>query len=48
MNKRIMIVTDAAPGPIESLGETVVSIDLMKSERINGKLTYTAIHTKKT
>jgi 2'-5' RNA ligase len=38
------IVTDAAPWQIEPFGETVTSIDLMKSERIDGKLTYTAIY----
>ena len=38
------VVTDAAPWPIESFGETVTAIELMKSERIGGKLTYTAIH----
>ena len=38
-----VIVTDAVPWQIEPFGETINSIDLMKSERINGKLTYTAI-----
>ena len=38
------VVTDAKPWQIEPFGETVGTIDLMKSERINGKLTYTAIH----
>jgi 2'-5' RNA ligase len=37
------VVTDAPTWEIEPFGETVTSIDLMKSERINGKLTYTAI-----
>ena len=41
------VVTDAAPWQIEPFGETVSGIDLMKSERIAGKLTYTAIHTNK-
>ena len=41
------IVTDTAPWQVTPFGETVVSIELMKSERINGKLTYTAIHVKK-
>ena len=41
------VVTDAKPWQIEPFGETVSSIDLMKSERINGKLTYTAIYTRK-
>jgi len=38
------IVTDEKPRPIEPFGETVSRIDLMKSERINGKLTYTSIY----
>jgi 2'-5' RNA ligase len=37
------VVTDAAPWRIEPFGETVASMELMKSERIGGKLTYTAI-----
>ena len=40
------VATDAKPWPIEPFGETVGKIDLMKSERIGGKLTYTAIYTK--
>ena len=40
------VVTDSAPWGIEPFGETVNSIELMKSERISGKLTYTAIHKK--
>ena len=40
-------VTNAKPWKIEPFGETISTIDLMKSERINGKLTYTAIYTKK-
>ena len=40
------VVTDAAPWPIEPFEETVTAIDLMKSERIAGKLTYTAIHER--
>ena len=40
------VVTDARPRELEPFGETVSAIDLMKSERIQGKLTYTAIHTK--
>ena len=40
------VVTAEAPRRIEAFGETVRRIDLMKSERVNGKLTYTAIHTK--
>jgi 2'-5' RNA ligase len=38
------VATDAAPWQIEPFGETITSFDLMKSERINGKLTYTMIH----
>jgi 2'-5' RNA ligase len=40
------VVTDAEPWQIEPFGETVSRIDLMKSERIGGKLTYTAIYAK--
>ncbi|MDR0470092.1 MAG: RNA 2',3'-cyclic phosphodiesterase [Peptococcaceae bacterium] len=40
------VVTDAAPWRIEPFGETASSIDLMKSERLSGKLTYTAIYQK--
>jgi 2'-5' RNA ligase len=40
------VVTDAAPWRIEPFGEQVRKIDLMKSERINGKLTYTVIFTR--
>ena len=40
------VKTSSMPESIEPFGETVTSIDLMKSERINGKLTYTAIYTK--
>jgi len=37
------VVTDTRPWQIKSFRETVTSIELMKSERINDKLTYTAI-----
>ena len=40
------VVTDIKPWEIEPFGETISTIDLMKSERINGKLTYTSIYTK--
>jgi len=40
------VVTDAAARRVAPFGETVRKIDLMKSERIDGKLTYTAIHHK--
>jgi 2'-5' RNA ligase len=41
------VVTDAKPWNIEPFGETVSVIDLMKSERIRGKLTYTVIARNK-
>ena len=37
------VVTDAKPWAIEPFGEPVGAVDLMKSERIDGKLTYTPI-----
>ena len=40
------VVTDAVPWKIEPFGEAVTHFDLMKSERLNGKLTYTAIYSK--
>lgn len=40
------VVTGIKPWKIESFGETVSAVDLMKSERINGKLTYTPIFTR--
>jgi len=39
------VVTDTAPRQIKPFGETVTGIDLMKSEHIGGKLTYTAIYS---
>ena len=41
------VVTDIVPWQIEPFGETVTSIDLMNSERINDKLTYTVIYERK-
>jgi len=38
------VVTNVKPYTIKPFGETVRAIDLMKSERINGKLTYTRVH----
>jgi 2'-5' RNA ligase len=38
------VLTDTAPWAFEPFGETVTGFQLMQSERINGKLTYTAIH----
>ena len=40
------ILTDVKPWKIEPFGETVSLVDLMKSERINGKLTYTSIYRR--
>jgi len=40
------IITDVTPWEIERFGEKVTEVSLMKSERIEGKLTYTAIYTK--
>jgi 2'-5' RNA ligase len=37
------VVTDIKPWKIETFGETVSGFELMQSERIGGKLTYTAI-----
>ena len=37
------VVTVAKPWDVKPFGETVSAIDLMKSERIRGKLTYTSI-----
>jgi 2'-5' RNA ligase len=41
------VVTDYAFGKIEPFGERGESIELMKSERVSGKLTYTAIYEKR-
>jgi 2'-5' RNA ligase len=40
------IVTEVKPWQIKPFGETIRAIDLMKSERINGKLTYTSIYRR--
>ena len=40
------VVTNNVPRNIEPFGETVNKIELMSSERIGGKLTYTPIHKK--
>ena len=40
------VITNVKPWPIEPFGETIRQIELMKSERIQGKLTYTAIYKK--
>jgi 2'-5' RNA ligase len=41
------VVTNVKPWPIETFGESVKAIELMKSERLQGKLTYAPIFTKK-
>lgn len=41
------VVTDTVPWMVKPFGETVGRIDLMKSERISGKLIYTAIYEKR-
>ena len=41
------VITDVEPWTIEPFSETVASIELMKSERIDGKLMYTAIYERK-
>jgi 2'-5' RNA ligase len=40
------VVTDAVPWELEPFGERVNKIELMKSEHISGKLTYTSIHRR--
>jgi 2'-5' RNA ligase len=41
------VVTSMRPRSIEPFGETVKSIELMKSERVGGRMVYTAIYTRK-
>jgi 2'-5' RNA ligase len=41
------VVADVKPWAIESFSETVRNIELMKSELIGNKLTYTAIDTRR-
>ena len=38
------VITNATPWTVEPFGETVSKIELMKSERLGGKLIYTSIH----
>jgi 2'-5' RNA ligase len=38
------VITDASPWQIEPFGETVMAIDLMRSDRVAGKLEYTSMH----
>jgi GrpB-like predicted nucleotidyltransferase (UPF0157 family) len=40
------IITKAQPRQTKPFGETVSQIDLMKSERVGGKLTYTSIYRR--
>ncbi|GHU94627.1 hypothetical protein FACS1894208_06020 [Clostridia bacterium] len=40
------VVTDCKPWTVEPFGETVSHIDLMLSERVDGKLTYTSIYRR--
>lgn len=40
------VVTEASPWTIEPFGEVVKKIELMKSERLGGKLTYTSVYGK--
>jgi len=42
------VITEMQPWLIKVFGETIHSVELMKSERINGKLTYTAVYKKST
>jgi len=41
------VVTKEQPRQVEPFGETIRSVELMKSERLQGKLTYTIVHMKK-
>ncbi|MDR1538774.1 MAG: RNA 2',3'-cyclic phosphodiesterase [Clostridiales bacterium] len=41
------VITDSAPWKIAPFGETISSIELMRSERINGRQIYTAIFEKR-
>jgi len=41
------VISNAAPHQIDPFGETVTRIDLMKSEHIGSRLTYTTIHTRR-
>jgi 2'-5' RNA ligase len=41
------VATSMRPRSIEPFGETVKSIELMKSERVGGRMVYTAIYTRK-
>ena len=41
------VTTDMTAWSVDSFGETVTSIELMRSERVQGKLVYTAVHSKR-
>lgn len=41
------VITDVGPWNADKFSEIVTSIELMKSERSNGKLVYTTLYTKK-
>ena len=41
------VITDISPWQIEPFTETLSSVDLMKSQRLGGKLTYTAIYERR-
>jgi 2'-5' RNA ligase len=40
------VVTTARPGPIEPFGEEIKSVELMRSERKQGALVYTAVYSQ--
>ena len=40
------VVSDAEPWEIEPFGETARKVDLMRSERVGGKLTYTSVYRR--
>ena len=46
LGREVVTKVKEPPREIEPFSETVSVIELMKSERISGKLTYTAIHEK--
>jgi len=46
LGREVVTIAETAPRQVEPFGETVSKIELMKSERINGKLVYTAVYYK--
>jgi len=40
------VVTDMAPRGVKPFGETVTRVELMKSERVSGRMMYTPVHVK--